>query len=200
MTPSRSLLLSAGRGPVEVRRFVALLAAHIAEALGLPLPLDEEAPASVSLPLPDVAAVEDWLGNHALVAPLRGRSQRKRWFVSVSLHTPPATRVLRTEAVAITAARAGGPGGQNVNKRSTAVRATDPDSGRSVRATGQRSQRDNRAEALARLQDQVESDNAARRAAAKADLQQVHNSLRTRAPVQRTWQLDPRGRLCSAGG
>ena len=199
MSQSRSLLVSAGRGPVEVRRFVALLAAHLAEVLGLPLHLAAEAPASVSLPLPDGAAVEDWLGNHALVAPLRGRSQRKRWFVSVSLHTPPATRVLRTEAVAITAARAGGPGGQNVKKRSSAVRATDPDSGRSVRATGQRSQRDNRAAALARLEAQVEADNDARRAAAKADLQCVHNQVRTRAPVSRTWQLDARGRLCSAG-
>jgi hypothetical protein len=45
------------------------------------------------------------LGALDLEGPLRGRSQRKRWFVSVSLHTPPATRVLRTEAVAITAAR-----------------------------------------------------------------------------------------------
>lgn len=48
----------------------------------------------------------------------------------------------------ITFARSGGPGGQNVNKRDTAVRATHTPTGLTVHVTSERSQADNRQKAL----------------------------------------------------
>jgi protein subunit release factor B len=51
--------------------------------------------------------------------------------------------------------RAGGPGGQNRNKRYSGVRITDLDSGVVVRATERRSQSQNLAQALVRLEEKL---------------------------------------------
>ncbi len=140
------LQITAGVGPTEARRFVSLLATHIerlAEQRGLAVHEvihhgDEGAPRSVLLRLHgDVTAVAGELGTHLLVhrSERRGRSSRKRWFAAVTLHRPPAARadsaiaaIARDELV-ITACRASGPGGQHVNKVSSAVRVQHVPSG-----------------------------------------------------------------------
>jgi protein subunit release factor B len=62
-----------------------------------------------------------------------------------------AVRTLRADEVVLTACRAGGPGGQHVNKTSSAVRAHHPASGLSVRVSDERSQHHNARIALERL-------------------------------------------------
>lgn len=109
---------------------------------------EEEAPRSVSLRLGAGAggALDDLLGTHLLVSPERGRGNRKRWFVRVGLHQEPQRAPVEIDLrdVELTACRAGGPGGQHVNKTSSAVRARHLPSGIAVRSEGQRSRTANR--------------------------------------------------------
>jgi len=63
--------------------------------------------------------------------------------------------VLPPEDLKIEFARSGGPGGQNVNKRETAVRIVHVPTGISVHASGERSQEQNREQALAILRAKI---------------------------------------------
>ncbi len=192
------LQISAGVGPVEVRRFVARLARDLADELrarGLAVAAvawrgDEDAPRSAVLVVEHDGPppVGDLVGTHACVSPDRGRRARKRWFAGVTLHATPADAApLDEDDVEVTACRAGGPGGQNVNKRSTAVLARHRPSGLAVRAEGERSQHQNRSAALARLRALLAAQSDEARAAATAGERLAHHRLVRGAPV-RLWR------------
>lgn len=207
-----ALQISSGVGPVEVRRFVAALAEHLEElALGRGLALEElachgepEEPRSATLYLSGDAPglLVEQLGTHELVhrSPERGRSARKRWFVAVSLHADAevtatqALPALAMEDLEISVCRAGGPGGQHVNKVSTAIRVRHLPSGLSVRATASRSQKANRDQALRRLAELLaERDRAAARRAVN-ERRMAHYRVERGRPV-RSYMLNERGAL-----
>jgi peptide chain release factor 2/peptide chain release factor len=155
--------VSAGAGPDEVRAFVALLASRVElllRARGIVVVGRVAAgspPRSVTLSCAGArSASDDLVGTHVLVHAARGRRTRKRWFAGVSVHEPAgAGGELDGRDVRITAARAGGPGGQRVNKVASAVRAVHAPTGIAVRAAGERSQRANRRAALERIADEL---------------------------------------------
>jgi len=90
-----------------------------------------------------------WIGR----SPLRPTHRRRNWFIkatTIDLERP-STPALREADLDISAIRAGGAGGQNVNKRSTAVRVVHRPSGLEVVAREERTQGQNRRVALDRL-------------------------------------------------
>lgn len=185
---------------MEVRRFVAQLAEHLAglcEARGARVSEvvargDESAPFSVEMHIDGEAAVMEGLaGTHALVARSedRGKRSRKRWFAGVrvfeaaGLGAANAEPSIKREDVTITAMRAGGPGGQHVNKTSSAVRVVHAESGVVVRAAGERSQRDNVRAALLRISAIVAEMAASRARGAKAERRISHYQVERGRPA-----------------
>jgi protein subunit release factor B len=201
------LLITSGTGPDEVRQFVALLArkmTRICADLGLDVRVcgprvTETAPRSITLSLRgdclDRIALEE--GTHALIArsPERSQRSRKRWFASVKLLADPqAPSLFQPDKLVITACRAGGPGGQNVNKRSTAVRVRDPNSGIAVRVDEQRMQSSNRRLAEERIRAALQERNSAQASLRDKGLRALHYRVERGNPV-RTWHIDAQGQL-----
>ena len=87
---------------------------------------------------------------------------------------------LRMEDFAETFHRSGGPGGQNVNKVSTAVTVRHAPTGRSVTAQDTRSQAQNRQLAWLRLFDAIEKTRSDERAAARDAREKERRRKRTR--------------------
>lgn len=198
-----ALRIGAGRGPLEARQFVAMLADALGErlsgsgvaVLAVERHGDPEAPGRVALRLrlreADAGLVA--MGTHMLTAELRGPRARRRWFAAVELDEgegEPEVELLAHE-LDTRFVRSRGPGGQNVNKRATAVQITHVPTGIAVGCDTHRSQARNRAAALQALQRAVarhlhEHDRTTRLTQAW----QSRRELPTHAPVMR-WRLHP---------
>ena len=210
-TTDFDLLVTSGVGPAEVRRFVFQLATRLERLAGergievreLVLHGEAREPRSVTLHLSgDAGLLAAECGTHALVqrSPARGRSSRKRWFAAVTLHEPiagasdaDAAAIPRGDLV-VTACRAGGPGGQHVNKVSSAVRVHHVPSGLTVRSAGARSQRSNLDQALRRLAALLRERAESSRAAGRSARRDTHYRAERGRPI-RTYTLDDDGCL-----
>lgn len=201
---STTIRISAGRGPVEARRFVAMLARAVCERLtqrglivrGVEHHGAREAPGRVAVRVEgDVACrAPELLGTHLLHAELRGPRARRRWFAAVELDDgagPARVELLRHE-LDVRFVRSRGPGGQNVNKRATAVQITHRPTGLQASCDGHRSQARNRADALASLRRLV-AEHTVRREheRQRAEAWEARRELMTREPVM-CWRLDPK--------
>ena len=105
-------------------------------------------------------ALKDEAGVHRLVrmSPFNSAGKRQTSFslVEVLPKIPDSGDVrIPEEEVEMSFARSGGPGGQNVNKRDTAVRAVHTPTGLSVHVTSERSQAQNKEKALEMLRSKL---------------------------------------------
>ncbi|WP_107038110.1 peptide chain release factor H [Brumimicrobium mesophilum] len=97
---------------------------------------------------------KDWLGTIQWVgeSPFRKYHKRKNWFVGVFEIEQSNFKELSQKEISYEAIRSSGPGGQNVNKVSSAVRATHLPTGISVKVMDTRSQLQNKKLAKQRIE------------------------------------------------
>ncbi|AKU93679.1 Peptide chain release factor 2 [Labilithrix luteola] len=204
------LQVSAGVGPVEVRRFVSKLAERferICVENGLsPRDItfhgDEREPRSVSFRFGGAppAWLRDEEGTHVLIHRSRERSKasRKRWFAAVELLdtvTSSDNEVgISKDDIVVSACRASGPGGQHVNKTSSAIRLHHLPSGIRIRSSSERSQKANMDHALRRLGAVLRERVTETRAHERAGHRSNHYRL-IRGNAVRSYRLDEAGAL-----
>ena len=192
--------ITSGRGPVECCRVVVLIMKKIieqAKKLGLETELveHEEGPkdgcmfsATLAVKGDKISALTDeWEGSVLWVAqknPFRPWHRRKNWFVGVHAFKPLEIAKVNERDITYDTLRASGPGGQNVNKVETAVRATHQPTGISVVASDLRSQNQNKKLAHERLMMKLSAIEEEKQMNQTRDVWMNHNTLERGNPVK----------------
>lgn len=99
------------------------------------------------------ALQQEWEGSILWVgiSPFRPSHKRKNWFVAIQFFAFQEFPAFKESDVVYETCRASGPGGQNVNKVETAVRAKHVPSGTQVVSMESRTQIENKKRSLAKL-------------------------------------------------
>ena len=94
-----------------------------------------------------------WLGTIQWIceSPFRPKHKRKNWYIGIFESTKSSNNIILDTDIQYQAVRSSGAGGQNVNKVSSAVRATHTPTGITVLAMDSRSQHQNKKLATERL-------------------------------------------------
>ena len=100
---------------------------------------------------------KQWEGSIQWISqsPYRKLHRRKNWFVGVTTHDITEQMKWSDKDVTYQTMRSSGPGGQNVNKVESAVRATHVPSGISVNSSNDRSQMINKKDATEKLRNKL---------------------------------------------
>lgn len=117
-------------------------------------------------------------------SPYRPRHKRKNWFINIEIFEEEGKHKFSEKDLKIEAMRSTGPGGQNVNKVETAVRATYLPMNISVVAREERSQYRNKKLAIARLSKIIEERNNESSLNTKNLMWNQHNGLERGNPVR----------------
>ena len=201
MMEKNYIQITSGRGPVECCRVVVLVMQKIVEhskQLGLEVELleHEDGPedgcmfsVTLSVDGKDIKPLsEEWEGTILWVAQknrFRPWHRRKNYYVGVHFFKPHQSDTINERDITYETLRSSGPGGQNVNKVETAVRATHNPSGISVVASDMRSQSQNKKLALERLVLKLSVIEEAKQMQHIHDVWMNHNTLERGNPVKK---------------
>ncbi|SDH64354.1 peptide chain release factor H [Desulfosporosinus hippei] len=117
-------------------------------------------------------------------SPYRPNHRRKNWYINIEVYQSAERFNFKENDVKIVAMRSSGPGGQNVNKVETAVRAVHIPTGLTVTASEERSQYMNKKLAFARLASLIEGKNEDNNSSHKESLWRQHNLLTRGNPMR----------------
>lgn len=103
--------------------------------------------------------IKKWIGTIQWIckSPLRPQHKRKNWFIGIYEIQKEENLELDEQQIIFETMRSAGPGGQNVNKVNSAVRATYKPNGLSVQVMESRSQLENKQIAIARLRSKLKA-------------------------------------------
>lgn len=182
--------ITGGRGPVECARTVALVAKELQKAYpDIQLidyePHNTEPGCFMSMVFcTETENVDllknEWEGTVQWIAtknPYRPNHKRKNWFVGVHFFSEAATIEIDDKDIRYETSRSDGPGGQNVNKVETAVRAIHIPTGVAARCDDERSQAQNKIKARKRLILKLSAINDAQKAENERMIWSNHNAL-----------------------
>ena len=133
------------------------------------------------------AFLKGWEGTIQCVfkSPYRPNHGRKNWFIGCNVFFPPKSEdIVNERDVSFEATRSSGPGGQAVNKISSAIRATHRPTGVVVFAQEERSQLMNKKLALARLASALKNAADQKRQDFQQEVWQQHNELERGNPTR----------------
>ncbi len=130
--------------------------------------------------------VDSWEGSILWIAqsPYRKFHKRKNWFVGVQSLPVLEKSDWNESDLRFQTLKASGPGGQHVNKTESAVRVTHIPSGISVTASENRSQLQNKKQAIERLKIKLTAYEQQRMQAFTQDNWQNHNELERGNPIR----------------
>ena len=116
--------------------------------------------------------------------PFRPWHRRKNWFVGVHFFKPLTSESMNERDITYETLRSSGPGGQNVNKVETAVRAIHVPTGITVLASDMRSQNQNKKLAKERLIMKLSAIEEEKRMQQTRNVWMNHNTLERGNPVK----------------
>ncbi|MDP4182667.1 MAG: peptide chain release factor H [Bacillota bacterium] len=117
-------------------------------------------------------------------SPYRPNHKRKNWFINIEAFQSTEKLKFYEKDVKFESMRSSGPGGQNVNKVETAVRAIHLPTGLTVTANEERSQYMNKKLALGRLSNLIISKNDEESSSHKRTMWMQHNVLERGNPIR----------------
>lgn len=129
--------------------------------------------------LSDLEGTVQWICE----SPFRPHHKRKNWYVNVSV-IPEAPQICKNQDIRFERFHCGGNGGQNVNKVETGVRLIHTPTGITVTSTAERSQLQNRKNALNKLNLILEEKEAAGKAKQTNDAWREHTQIVRGNPVR----------------
>ena len=193
--------ITSGRGPAECCRVVVLVMNKIieqAKSQGYEMEIveHEDGPndgcmfsATLAIEGESISSIKDeWEGSVLWVAqknPFRPWHRRKNWFVGVHFLKPLQADTVKESDITYETLRSSGPGGQNVNKVETAVRAIHVPSGTTVLASDMRSQLLNKKLARERLIMKLSAIEEEKQLQQTHDVWMNHNTLERGNPVKK---------------